>query len=41
MITQSIRHVYIKTLYKIQMASSIKMGSVDSEIKFKISNEGE
>jgi hypothetical protein len=30
-IQQSLRHVYIETLYKVHVVSSIKMGSVDSE----------
>lgn len=28
---QSLRHIYMKSLYKVHVASSIKMGSVDSE----------
>ena len=35
-IQQSLRHAYIETLYKVLMASSITMGSVDSEIKLRI-----
>jgi hypothetical protein len=35
-IQQSLRHAYIETLYKVLMASSMKMGSVDSEIKLGI-----
>lgn len=31
-----LRHVYIKTLYKEHMASSLKMGSVGSETMLKM-----
>lgn len=30
-VQQSLRHVYIEILYKVCVASSMKMGSVDSE----------